>query len=167
VSRLRSAALVLAVCTSAVLAACSDGSDEGSGASSTTAVADPTSSTTEPPTFTGDAGSPFCTLLRDVDPTSLLDGDPGDPAAVEAGFRRLVDVLREVHALAPPEIEADAALVTGGIEALDEALAAVGYDFDALAASPASAEVTAAVNDPAFTSAGNRLSAYRTQVCQL
>lgn len=155
------------MCTAAAPAACSDGSDEGSGASTTTTTADPTPTTAAPPTFTGDAGSPFCTLLRDVDPASLLDGDPGDPAAVETGFRQLVQVLREMHALAPPEIEPDAALVIGGIEALDEALAAVGYDFDALAASPASAEVTAAVNDPAFTTAGSRLSAYRTQVCRL
>lgn len=152
----------------ATLAACSDGSDEGSGASTTTSSpADTTSSTTEPPTFTGDAGSPFCRLLRDVDPTSLLDGDPGDPVAVEASFRRLVGVLRDLRALAPQEVEPDAALLTGGIEALVEALAAVGFDFDALAASPAADQVTEAVNDPAFTTAGSRLSAYRAQVCQL
>jgi hypothetical protein len=96
-----------------------------------------------------------------------MAGDPGDPTVVEAGFTRLVGVLRDVHALAPPEIEADAKLVSDGIAALDAALAAVGYDFDALAASPAAAEVTSAVNDPAFTAAGDRLSAYRTQVCHL
>lgn len=59
------------------------------------------------------------------------------------------------------------ALVAEGMEALDATLAEVGYDFDALAASGAAAEVTAAVNDPAFTVAGDRLNAYRTQVCRL
>jgi hypothetical protein len=148
------------------LAGCSGADDPGT-AIPTTIVAAGESTTTAPPTFTGDAGSPFCTLLRDIDPTSLLSGDSGDPAAVEAGFRRLVVVLRDIHKVAPPEVEPDIALVAEGIEALDAALAAVGYDFDALAASGAAAEVTAAVNDPAFTTAGSRLSAYRTQVCQL
>lgn len=64
-------------------------------------------------------------------------------------------------------MRADAALVADGVEALDGALAAVAYDFDALAASAASAEVIAAVNDPAFSTAGDRLGAYRTQVCHL
>ena len=165
--RLRHAALVLAVCAAA-LAACSDDSDEGGGAPTTTSAgAEATSTTTEAPTFTGDPGSSFCTLLREIDPTSLLTGDPADPAAVEEGFRRLVAVLRDLHAVSPQEVEPDVALVADGIEALDAALAAVGYDFDALAASGAADEVTTAVNDPAFTTAGTRLSAYRTQVCQL
>lgn len=123
--------------------------------------------TTEPLVFTGDAASPFCTLLRDADLTTVLSGDPADPASVETALRRLVGVLRDARALAPPEVEPDAALLAEGVAALDAALAAVDYDFDALAASGAGAEVTAAVNDPAFTAAGDRLAAYRTQVCQL
>lgn len=105
--------------------------------------------------------------MREVDPSAVLAGAPGEPADVEAGFRELVRTLRDLHALAPPEVEADAALVVGGIEALDAALAAVGYDFDALAASSEADAVTEAVNDPAFTTAGDRLTAYRTQVCRL
>ena len=90
---------------------------------------------------------------------SLVDSGPGED--------RLVAVLTDATEVAPEEIAADVALVAGGIEALDAALAAVGYDVDALAASPEAAQVTAAVNDPIFTDAGARLSAYRTQVCQL
>jgi hypothetical protein len=86
---------------------------------------------------------------------------------VEAAFGRLVTVLRALEAVAPDEVRADAQLVAGGIAALDAALAEVGYDFDALAASAARDEVLAAVNDPAFTEAGDRLGAYRAQVCQL
>ncbi len=154
----------------ALLAACSsDGSDAADPASSSTpsSTAAPGSTTTEPLVFTGDEGSPFCEQLRSVDPSSLVPGDPTDPTALEAGFRRLVGILRDIQALAPPEIEADAQVVAEGIAGLDAALDAVGYDFDALAASSAAAEVTAAVNDPIFTTAGARLSAYRHQVCRL
>jgi hypothetical protein len=58
-------------------------------------------------------------------------------------------------------------LVADGMDALDAALAAVGYDFDALATSDAADAVVAAVNDPAFADAGVRLAAYRAQVCRL
>ncbi len=153
-----------------LLAACSDGSDEGRSAPQTSTTSDapaPTSSTTAVPTFAGDPGSPFCEQLRTVDPTALLTGDPSDPTSVQTAFGRLVTVLGALEAVAPPEVRPDAQLVAGGIAALDEALAAVGYDFDALAASAAREEVTAAVNDPAFAEAGNRLGAYRTQVCGL
>lgn len=86
---------------------------------------------------------------------------------MEAAFGRLVTVLRALEEVAPAEVRSDAQLVAGGIDALDEALTEVGYDFDALAASAARHEVMTAVNDPAFTEAGDRLGAYRTQVCQL
>lgn len=148
--------------------ACSGGDGEGA---ATTTTADPgtaeSSSTTAPPDYTGDPGSPFCTLLRDTDPSTILAGDGGDPAAVEQAFTRLVGVFADARALAPSEIAADVGLVADGIQALDAALAAVGYDFTALAATPQAAEVTAAVNDPVFTDAGARISAYRSQVCGL
>jgi hypothetical protein len=149
-----------------MVAACSSGGPADS-TTTTAARSRPSTTTSSTPTFTGDAQSAFCTLLRGVDTSTVLGGDPGDPTAVEAAFHRLVGLLRDAHALAPPEIAADLALVSGGIAALDGALGAVGYDFDALAASGDSAAVVRAVNDPAFAQAGTRLSAYRTQVCQL
>jgi hypothetical protein len=159
---------VLLVALVLLAAACSGGGGEDA---ATTTTADPgtveSSSTTAPPDYTGDAGSPFCTLLRDTDPSTILAGDGSDPAAVEQAFTGLVRVFADARALAPSEIAADVGLVADGIEALDAALAAVGYDFTALAAAPQAAEVTEAVNDPVFTDAGARISAYRTQVCGL
>jgi hypothetical protein len=159
-------ALLIAVVL--LVTACSDGGGEDAATTTTTEPSTAgSSSTTAPPTYTGDAASPFCTLLRDTDPRTILAGDGGDPAAVEQAFTRLVRVFADARALAPAEIAADVGLVADGIEALDAALAAVGYDFAVLAATPQAAEVTAAVNDPVFTDAGARISAYRTQVCGL
>ncbi len=126
---------------------------------------DTTTSTT--PTFTSDPDSPFCNLLRDVDVAEVLGDVDGDPAAVGAAFQQLVDVLLDATERAPEEIRSDVALVAEGMTSLDAALAAVGYDFDALAAGGNADAVLAAVNDPAFADAGVRLSAYRTQVCRL
>lgn len=153
--------LAAAVCA---LAACSS-DDDGDARVTTSTIATTTSS--DELAFTGERDGPFCSRLREIDPATVLEGAPGDPAVVEAGFQGLVRTLRDLHALAPPEIELDVTLVVEGVEILDAALAAVGYDFDALAASGGAAEVSAAVNDPAFTAAGDRLSRYRTQVCQL
>ena len=161
---MRGAAVGLAVVLGA--SACS-GSEDAAERTTTTTSDRTTSTTTTVPTYTGDPQSPFCNLLRGVDTRSVLEGDPNDPAAVEAGFRRLVGVLRDALALSPPEIEADLALVSEGIATLDATLAAVGYDYEALAASGQGPKLSEAVNDPAFTEAGARLGAYRTQVCQL
>lgn len=124
-------------------------------------------STSEAPTFTGDPDSAFCGLLREVDIDATINGEAGTPETVTAGFQRLVTVLDQVAEAAPEEIAADAAALADGMAALDGALAAVGYDFDVLAVSPDAAEITEAVNDPAFTIAGDRLQAYRKQVCGL
>jgi hypothetical protein len=97
----------------------------------------------------------------------VLDRDASTPEGVAAGFQRLVEVLDEAARTAPAAVQGDAALLADGVAALDEALAAVGYDFDALARSPEAVEITDAVNDPAFTVAGDRLEAYRDQVCGL
>jgi hypothetical protein len=148
-----------------VAGACS-GSEDAAPRTTTTSDRTPSSSTTVP-AYSGDPQSPFCNLLRGVDTRSVLEGDPTDPVAVEAAFRRLVGVLRDALALSPPEIEADLALVSEGIDTLDATLAAVGYDYEALAASGQAPKLSEAVNDPAFTEAGARLGAYRTQVCQL
>ena len=79
----------------------------------------------------------------------------------------LVEVVRRAHVLAPEEIEGDIALVRAGLESLDVALAGVGYDVDALAASGRGAVITEALGDPAFAAAGERLGAYRRDGCGL
>ena len=118
------------------------------------------------PTFTGDRESPFCELIRSVDIVAVLGGAEDDPVALGAAFQQLVDVLVDAAGLAPEEISADVALVAGGMTSLDAALAQVGYDFDALAASGAGDEVLEAVNASVFADAGARLAAYRAQVCE-
>lgn len=157
--------MLVAIAASLVLlTACSD--DEPAAETTTTTVA--VTTTVATPTFTGDRDSPFCTVLRDVDITAVLAGAGGeDPAAVGEAVRQLVDLLVQVTELAPEEIAADVALVAGGMTSLDAALAEVGYDFDALAASGSGDEVLEAVNAPAFADAGVRLAAYRGQVCEL
>jgi hypothetical protein len=151
-----------------VVAACSgDDADSTEPDLAATSTLPPTSATTAPPVFVGDAGSPFCALLEEAAVDEALQGDGEDPAAVADAFGTVVDVLQEAATLAPTEIVADVTLVAEGMAALDAALAAVDYDFDALAASGAAPEVLAAVNDPVFADAGVRLAAYRSQVCGL
>jgi hypothetical protein len=86
---------------------------------------------------------------------------------IEAAYTHLLGVLRRSAEAAPPELQQDAGLLYEGISALDDALRAVGYDYDALASSPEGPSVSAAVNDPAFTVAGDRIQAYKHQVCKL
>jgi hypothetical protein len=123
--------------------------------------------TTTVPTFTGDASSPFCTTLAEVDVAGVLGNQAGSPEAIAAGFANLITVLDELAGVAPGEVQADVELMAEGIRALDEALAQVQYDFDTLAAVPQAQAVADAINDPAFTVAGDRLEAYRSQVCHL
>jgi hypothetical protein len=118
------------------------------------------------PTYTGDRDSPFCELIRSVDIVDVVGGAQDDAAALGAAFQQLVDVLVDAAELAPDEIRSDVALVADGMTSLDAALAQVGYDFDALAASGAGGEVLEAVNAPVFADAGARLAAYRAQVCE-
>lgn len=143
------------------MAGCSG--DDGEGGDGGGAAA----TTTEAPTFTGDPDSPFCTLLREVDIDRATSGEPGTAETVRAGFTELVRVLDQAAGLAPPEIAEATAVIADGMAALDEALAAAGYDYDVLALSPEARRVSEAVNDPAFTVAGARVQAYRRQVCQL
>jgi hypothetical protein len=142
--------------------ACSH-ADGGKGASQ----ASSTSSTTTTLHFTGDAGSAFCARLKDLDTEDVLKDDKGAPASVEAGFARLRQVLTDTAAQAPDELRRDITAIAAGIAALDDALRSVGYSYDALADAPNALEVSAAVNDPAFTEAGARITAYKQQVCHL
>lgn len=157
------AAAVLAL---TLATACSGGSDDSAPETTVTSTAEAPSPPTTP-TFTGDAESAFCLLLRDIDVDAALDGDPDDPAAVEAAFAVVLAALEDARSAAPAEVAGDVALVAEGMAALDAALAAAGYDFDVLAASGAADELRILVDDPAFEEAGVRVGAYRSQVCQL
>lgn len=155
--------LLVGLLAAVVVPACSD---DGTPPRTTSSTSAPDGTTTVPH-FTGDAGSPFCSLLRDLDVGAVLGDTSGTPEAIEAGFTRLLSVLRQAATLAPDELQEDTALILAGMAALDAALRPVGYSFDALAEAPNAVEIAAAVNDPSFTVAGDRVEAYRTQVCRL
>jgi hypothetical protein len=156
----RAVALLLAAVLSLAGAACSgddDGADDGADAASTTSTL----------VFTGDREGPFCRVLRDLAVDTVLD-DPSESAEeVEAAFTHLLEVLHRAADAAPPELAEDTALLVAGIASLDDALRSVGYDYDALAESDQGPAVAAAVNDPSFGVAGDRIEAYKRQVCGL
>jgi hypothetical protein len=143
-----------------VAAGCS-GDDDHAASSSTSA-------TTTSVTFTGDPQSPFCGVLREVELQGVLDGAAASAADVEAAFAAVLEALGRVVEHSPPELAEATALVLSGMAALDGALRAVGYSYDALAAEPELAvEVSQAANDPAFAVASARIEAYKQQVCGL
>ena len=150
-------AVSLLVATAA-LGACS-GDDDGDDRAD--------ASTTSTVVFTGDAQGPFCRVLRDLALDSALDRPSETPEEVEASFTLLLDQLHRAADAAPPELVEDTALLVAGIASLDDALRSVGYDYDALAESDQGPAVAAAVNDPAFGVAGDRIQAYKSQVCGL
>jgi hypothetical protein len=155
-------AIAAGVAAVLLLAACS-GDDGGP----TTAHDAPGSTTTVTYRFTGPAGSPFCAVLRDVGLDTTLDRPSDSPQEMEAAYTHLLEQLGRADDAAPEELQADTALLVAGITELDDALRAVGYDYDALSASPQGPAVVAAVNDPQFGVAGDRIQAYKHQVCQL
>ena len=123
--------------------------------------------TTSSLVFTGDPQDPFCLVLRDLALDDALDQPSDTPEAVEASFTLLLDQLHRAADAAPTELVEDTALLVAGIASLDDALRSVGYDYDALAESDQGPAVAAAVNDPAFGVAGDRIEAYKQQVCGL
>jgi hypothetical protein len=156
----RAVALLLAAVLLLATAACSGDDGDPGGADAADA-----SSTTSSLVFTGDREGPFCRVLRDLAVDTVLE-DPSESAEeVEAAFTHLLDVLHRAADAAPPELTEDTALLVAGIASLDDALRPVGYDYDALAESDQGPAVAAAVNDPAFGVAGDRIEAYKHQVC--
>lgn len=153
-------ALLVTATATATVGACSGGDD----ADDDRADGSTTSSTY---VFTGDPQGPFCQVLRDLALDDALDRPSDTPDDVEASFTLLLDQLHRAADAAPPELVEDTALLVAGIASLDDALRSVGYDYDALAASEQGPAVAAAVNDPAFGVAGDRIEAYRAQVCGL
>lgn len=143
-----------------VLGACSgdDGGDDPD-------AARPSTTTTAPLVFTGDPDGAFCQVLREYSGPDVLGSPSETPEQVEAAYTSAIEILGRIADAAPPELVEDTALVLEGFVALDAALRPVGYDADALLDSPAGPEVVAAVNDPAFAVAGDRIAAYKAQVC--
>jgi hypothetical protein len=125
----------------------------------------PAATSTTQLVFVGDADSPFCDLLRRAQVDETLSVPAGTPTELEANYTSTIQLFAQAAEQAPPEVQTDVGLVLQGLIALDDALRAVGYSFEALEQSPDAAQISAAVNDPAFRVAGDRIEAYRTQVC--
>ena len=151
----RAAAVTLVAALVLVGPACSDDDDE----------AEPDAPATTQLVFEGDADSPFCALLREAQVDETLRVPAGTPEELEANYTRTIQLFARAAEQAPPEVQTDVGLVLQGLIALDDALRATGYSFEALEQSPDAAQISAAVNDPAFRVAGQRIEAYRTQVC--
>jgi hypothetical protein len=88
-----------------------------------------------------------------------------DPAEVEAVFAELGQQLDELEAEAPDQLATDVGLFASGTRRFIEAVADAGYDFEALAAEEAFAELTAEFESPAYTEASQRLQAYAQDTC--
>lgn len=155
-------AIAGAVAAALLATACSG--DDGAGRAKGD---DDGSTTTVTYRFTGPAESPFCAVLKDVGLDTTLNEPSDTPKEMEAAYTHLLEQLQRASDAAPEELQADTALLVTGITELDDALRAVGYDYDALSASPQGPEVVAAVNDPQFGVAGDRIQAYKHQVCKL
>ena len=148
-------ATAVALAALALLAAtgCSDDDDQA-GSASTTALH-----------FEGDPDSEFCAELRQAQIDDGFRVPAGTPAELEANYTATIRLFTDAARVAPPEIQTDVGLVLQGLIAFDDALRAVGYSFEALEQSPDAAQISAAVNDPAFRVAGDRIEAYKAQVC--
>ena len=151
-------AVVLVACGLVVGAGCSDddaGREAASGATTTVLR------------FEGDPDSEFCVLLREVQVDEDLQRPSETAADLEEAYRQTILVLARAAERAPAELQTDVGLVLEGFVALDTALGAVGYSFDALEQSPGAAQIAAAVNAPAFRVARDRIEAYKAQVCRI
>jgi hypothetical protein len=81
-------------------------------------------------------------------------------------MERTIAAVAELAPLAPPEIADDVATLEAALRTLDEALARFDHDLEELALSDELDEVVAIANDPDLVEVGDRLTAYRTQVCE-
>ena len=160
----RSAAATAVALALTSLAACSHHAPHAS--RSTNPTVGGTSSTTVH--YTGDPHSRFCSMLGQLedDPTST-ENQTKDPSAVRAGMTRYRSQLDQLDQAAPADIEPDIHVLDKGFGDLDDALASVGYSWDQLGSADHALDVQSEINDPAFTTAGDHVSAYKAQVCHL
>jgi hypothetical protein len=138
--------VLIVVLLGVVTAACGG----GAGRASTTA--------TTAPVYSGDPASHWCTYANQVQGTTQLNGSfQQDPKAWVA---QVTALMTEAQAAAPAAIDADVATMAGAVRGLATALSADHDDFSQL-----NPEQLAAIQDPAFVAAGQRVRAYDQQVC--
>jgi hypothetical protein len=162
----RNATLLGALALAVVLTGCGDSDGESESAATVTTVTTGTASA-EPDSgepFTGDAGSAWCEMARDLDEgfdeseqlTSF------DPATLEDLYTRLSGDLSRAEEVAPDEIRADVTNVVGGVERIVDLLEGADWDLTQISASDA-----AALDDPSLIGAAERIERYGIEVCGL
>ncbi|HLY81506.1 MAG TPA: hypothetical protein VKQ71_00905 [Acidimicrobiales bacterium] len=140
---------LFALTVSAVLvAAC------GGGGSAKTAVGTTVAATAK---FSGSGSSSWCALDRSFQDSNNFANVTKDP---KAWVKQVNDLLPKVEAAAPGPIKADVATLVTGVRTLVKAIVDDNYDFTKL-----TADQGAALQDPKFTAAGDRVTAYDKQVC--
>jgi hypothetical protein len=146
-----------------VLAACG-GDDTSAPTTNTVADADsdaPADTADPAPAQPGEgSSSEYCRLFRtfeEEDPFENLDDDAG---SFRDGFTQAQRVLEDIQAIAPAEIRGDFATIAEGFKQLNEALAAVDYNFFALDES-----ALAGFEDDSFEEASERIDEYNERVC--
>ncbi len=148
--RVRVLSSVLAMVALVSLAACSSGDDNEESATTTTVVAS-TTPTTE--TFTGSSTSVFCTLARENSTrVSQIGGTASNPEQLAALLADVAPAVREIVAVAPPELKGDVTTLAEGFEKL-------------LASSQEGQLDLTVLTDPEFQTSGQRLLSYSQQVC--
>jgi hypothetical protein len=151
-----------------VLAACGGGDDTSAPTTNTVAGADSDSDSDAPADAADPApaqpgagsSSEYCRLFRtfdEEDPFENLDDDPG---SFRDGFSQAQRVLEDIQAIAPAEIRGDFATIAEGFKQLNEALAAVDYNFFALDES-----ALEGFEDDSFEEASERIDEYNERVC--
>ncbi len=142
------------------LSACDGGNGSDASSSSSTT----TTKKTKTPEFSGENSAEFCTRYREFNTTYTAASL--DPATVPvdqlaARWAASISALQGMESVASPEIQADVTKVRELVEAVQPALAAVGYDQAKLPAAEREQYQGAAAN-----AATKRFSAYGAQVCE-
>ena len=127
-------------------------------AGGTTATASGDTATTKAPSFSGSSNSNYCDTARRIEATAKANPSTD----LKSSYQQLDKVAAQFIAIAPSAIKADAQTLIDGLKKLEKALAAANYDFTKVDPS-----TLAALQDPNFAAAAERISAYDKQVCGL
>lgn len=113
----------------------------------------------------GSSAARYCDVVKvaEVATDPLADqAIYNDPDRLKAAFVARVRTYTDLAARAPSAIKADAGTVRDSLIKVNNALAAHGYQSAAANSDPT---VQAALNDPAFTAATEKLRAYDAEHC--
>jgi hypothetical protein len=153
-------------------AATTTASTSGSGSSATTSGSSSDAGSTTTPSFSGDSNNKFCQTARDLESSDIGNAISGEGGDLKADLQKIHTAFDDLKNSAPSEIKDDVATLATAFDKLDSFWAKYDYDQAKLTAAatkdPALLEqATAAIGDPAFTTAAGRITAYAAQVCGL